>query len=552
MKKQLLSMLILIVGFAFTTSAQTATSKWGVMLSGGKMEYSGDIGSNIIFGTPFQGHFGARVGYYLSPAVDIFLQGSTGRHGIDLTPSVGGDNLNNTVFHEFLSDVWQVAPALHWKFLKGERFNPFLSGGIGFINYSNVPGGGDQPGQNDDRGEDASGLHIPLGIGLRYNFTDNFGLFWHSQYGIGFNDTHDGIYEGAPNVGAAGFPSDEVTSGNDNYLLHEVGLALSLGKQDRDKDGVADKKDNCPDTPGLKEFAGCPDTDSDGIIDNEDKCPSVAGLAEFMGCPDSDGDGIIDGDDSCPDVAGESRYNGCPDSDGDGIGDNVDKCPEESGVSKYDGCPIPDSDGDGVDDDSDPCPNTPGDVGGCPDTDGDSVIDKDDACPEVTGTVMGCPDADGDGIADKDDKCPNEAGVPEKDGCPAIRKPTRAETINRYCAPSISFGSGSSKSDTYDASISGIVSFANQYPEAFLNVSGYTDSQGAEAANLALSKKRAKRVADSLIAAGVGADRITYEGYGETNPIADNLTKEGRELNRRVQVCASTSKRIITTTNTKR
>ncbi len=552
MKKHLIAVFVLFTAFTLTLSAQTADSKLGIMISGGKMEYTGDIGSNLVFGTPFQGHFGARIGYYLSPAFDIFLQGSTGRHGIDLTPSVDGQNTDNTVFHEFLSDVWQVAPSLHWKFLKGEKFNPFLSAGVGFINYSNVPGGGDQPGQNDARGEDASGLQIPLGVGLRYNFTDNFGLFWHSQYGIGFNDTYDGIYEGSPNVGAGLFPASEVTDGNDNYLLHEVGLALSLGKQDRDGDGVADKKDACPDTPGLKEHAGCPDSDLDGIIDQDDKCPQEAGLAEFMGCPDSDGDKIIDKDDACPEVAGEARYNGCPDSDGDGIGDNVDKCPQESGVSKYDGCPIPDSDGDGVDDDSDPCPNTPGDVGGCPDSDGDGVIDRDDDCPEVVGTVRGCPDADGDGIADKDDKCPNEAGVPEKDGCPAVRKPTTAEIINRYCAPAITFGPGSSKSDTYNQTISEIVSFANQYPGAFLNVSGYTDSQGAESANLALSKRRAKKVADSIIAAGISPDRVSSEGYGETNPIADNLTKEGRELNRRVQVCASTTKRYIDTSNTKR
>jgi outer membrane protein OmpA-like peptidoglycan-associated protein len=546
MKKQLFSFMMLMLAFSFTMTSQTADSKFGIMISGGKMEYSGDIGSNLLFGTPFQGHVGGRLGYYLSPSFDVFLAGSSGRHGIDET-------VDNTQFHEFLSDVFQANLGLHWKFLKGEKFNPFLSGAVGFINYSNVLGDGSQPGTNDARGEDASGLHIPLGIGLRYNFTDNFGLFWHSQYGIGFDDQYDGIYEDAPNVVNGNFPANEVTDGNDNYLLHELGLAFSLGKQDADGDGVADKKDACPDTPGLKEYAGCPDSDGDTIIDKDDACPQVAGAAEFNGCPDSDGDKIIDKEDACPEVAGEARYNGCPDSDGDGIGDNVDKCPQESGVSKYDGCPIPDSDGDGFDDDNDPCPNTPGTVGGCPDTDGDGVIDKDDACPDVAGTVMGCPDGDGDGIADKDDKCPTEAGVPEKDGCPAVRKPTRAETINRYCAAPISFGSGSSQSESYDQSISDIAAFARQYPEAFFNVSGYTDSQGAEAANLRLSKRRAKKVADSLVAAGISMDRITHEGYGETNPVADNLTKEGRELNRRVQVCASTTKRVIVNdTSTKR
>ena len=548
MKKQLLALLVLLVGFGFTMNAQTEDSKFGLMISGGKMEYSGDIGSNFLFGTPFQGHVGGRIGYYLSPALDIFLQGSTGRHGIDETPAAGGD-MTNTNLHQFLSDVTQGNLALHWKFLKGKKFNPFLSAGLGLISYKNVLGEIDTPGMpNVPRGEDESGLHIPLGIGLRYNITDNFGLFWHSQFGIGFNDNYDGAYDGT----ATGFPATDVTDGNDNYLLHELGLAISLGKQDMDGDGVADKKDECPDVPGLKEFNGCPDTDMDGIIDGNDDCPQVAGLAQFNGCPDTDGDGIIDKDDACADVAGEARYNGCPDTDGDGIGDNVDKCPEESGVSKYDGCPIPDSDGDGFDDDNDDCPSVAGDLRGCPDSDGDGVADKNDDCPDVAGTLRGCPDSDGDGIADKDDKCPNEAGVPAKDGCPAVRKPTTSEIINRYCAAPISFGAGSANSETYDSSISSIVSFANQYPSAYFNVSGYTDSQGADGANQRLSAKRAKKVYNSLVKAGVDGERITYEGYGETNPIADNSTKEGRALNRRVEVCASTTKRIIQTTGTKR
>ena len=547
MKKQFYTLFVLMLALSFTMTAQTEDSKFGIMISGGKMEYNGDLGSNL-FGSPFQGHFGGRLGYYLSPSFDIFLAGSRGRHGLDFTDDVGRTEQDN-----FLADVLQGNLALHWKFLKGTKFNPFLSGGIGVADFNQVPGEPDSPNPNGaPRGEDDTNFTVPLGAGIRYNITDNFGLFWHSQFGINFGDNLDRAYPGNPAFPQSSF-AEELDDSNDNWLLHEIGLGFSLGKQDADGDGVADKKDACPDTPGLKEFAGCPDSDGDKIIDKDDACPQVAGLAQHNGCPDTDGDGIIDNEDACKDVAGEARYNGCPDSDGDGIGDNVDKCPQESGVRKYDGCPIPDSDGDGFDDDNDPCPNTPGDVGGCPDGDGDGVIDKDDDCPEVAGTVNGCPDGDGDGIADKDDKCPTEAGVPEKQGCPAVRKPTRAEIINRYCAPAISFGSGSSQSESYDQSISDIAAFAKQYPEAFFNVSGYTDSQGAEAANLRLSKKRAKRVADSLVAAGVNADQITHEGYGETNPVADNLTKEGRELNRRVQVCASTTKRVIVNdTSTKR
>lgn len=103
-----------------------------------------------------------------------------------------------------------------------------------------------------------------------------------------------------------------------------VGLSFS-GKRrkpkDRDNDAVSDKRDVCPDTPGIWAFKGCPDTDGDGIKDENDECPSVAGPAELNGCPDTDGDGILDKNDQCPTVAGSQKLDGCSDRDNDGIAD---------------------------------------------------------------------------------------------------------------------------------------------------------------------------------------------------------------------------------------
>jgi len=67
-------------------------------------------------------------------------------------------------------------------------------------------------------------------------------------------------------------------------------------------------------------------------------------------------------------------------------------------------------------------------------------------------------------------------------------------------------------------------------------VEGHTDNSGKPAYNMKLSQSRAKGVMDFLIAQGVSPDRITSVGFGETRPIADNKTKEGRALNRRVDV----------------
>lgn len=82
--------------------------------------------------------------------------------------------------------------------------------------------------------------------------------------------------------------------------------------EDRDKDGVWDIKDRCPDVFGLAELKGCPDTDGDGIANIDDACPNVKGLLVFKGCPDTDGDGITDSEDKCPTAAGKLADGGCP------------------------------------------------------------------------------------------------------------------------------------------------------------------------------------------------------------------------------------------------
>lgn len=82
-----------------------------------------------------------------------------------------------------------------------------------------------------------------------------------------------------------------------------------------------------------------------------------------------------------------------------------------------------------------------------------------------------------------------------------------------------------------------VVSFAEKYSDAKLEADGHTCSIGTEAYNLKLSERRAESVKAYLVKKGVAADRITTKGYGESRPMADNKTREGRELNRRVEVC---------------
>jgi outer membrane protein OmpA-like peptidoglycan-associated protein len=69
-----------------------------------------------------------------------------------------------------------------------------------------------------------------------------------------------------------------------------------------------------------------------------------------------------------------------------------------------------------------------------------------------------------------------------------------------------------------------------------LKINGHTDNVGAKAANLTLSRGRAAAVKTGLVSRGIAADRLTAEGYGDTKPVADNGTDEGRRQNRRVEL----------------
>ncbi len=74
------------------------------------------------------------------------------------------------------------------------------------------------------------------------------------------------------------------------------------------------------------------------------------------------------------------------------------------------------------------------------------------------------------------------------------------------------------------------------YPNSNVQIIGHTDSDGEASYNLGLSEHRANAVADILQANGVSYARITTVGQGENNPIASNLTPEGKAQNRRVEI----------------
>ncbi len=78
--------------------------------------------------------------------------------------------------------------------------------------------------------------------------------------------------------------------------------------------------------------------------------------------------------------------------------------------------------------------------------------------------------------------------------------------------------------------------YLKENPQRIAVVEGHTDHTGPESFNLALSKARSQSVKDALMSYGVAESRIKTIGFGETQPVADNNTLEGRQSNRRVEV----------------
>jgi len=236
------------------------------------------------------------------------------------------------------------------------------------------------------------------------------------------------------------------------------------------------------------------DVDNDKIADNEDLCDNSLLEDNIMpyGCKkmtrDSDGDGVIDAKDMCP------------------------LTPKNARVSP-DGCAL-DSDFDGVKDYADECPTTP--IGNEVDVKGCSIEIPDS-------------DSDGDGVYDRDDEC-KETPVGYKvqaNGC------TASITL------AVTFPKSSSTIPTeLDEKIAKFAQYLKDNPDYDAKIIGHTsrESTSKDLFNQRLSEDRAASFRKELIKKGVDVSRITSEGRGFHEPVADNTTYLGRVANRRIEI----------------
>jgi outer membrane protein OmpA-like peptidoglycan-associated protein len=284
----------------------------------------------------------------------------------------------------------------------------------------------------------------------------------------------------------------------------------------------------------------------------------TAGLhARFGGAVrDTDGDGVGDRDDECPDTPAGAVVDarGCPlDADGDRVPDGIDRCPGTPAGARVDaaGCPL-DTDGDGVPDGIDQCAGTPAgahvDTHGCPlDADGDGVPDGIDQCPGTPAGARvdaeGCPsDTDGDGIPDGIDQCPDTpADTPVDDrGCALPSSEREVELVERGVLrlPEVRFENNKATltADSH-AVLDDVGAILERHPDLAIEIGGHTDSYGEASYNQQLSERRAQAVLTYLTGhfPDLDAGRFTVKGYGESQPVASDRTRDGRAANRRVE-----------------
>lgn len=173
------------------------------------------------------------------------------------------------------------------------------------------------------------------------------------------------------------------------------------------------------------------------------------------------------------------------------------------------------------------------------DVDSDGVLDRDDDCVNQAGDAKnkGCPwpDKDNDGVPDDKDNCPEEVGTQENNGCPIV--PSKFTEFIESDKNNILFTVSSSQLDS-DAkfTLNSVKTLLDFYTKTSITIEGYASTDGSTAYNQKLSEERAMEIKNYLVSNNIAPERLSIIGYGESRPIANNSTPDGRAKNRRAQI----------------
>jgi OOP family OmpA-OmpF porin len=189
-----------------------------------------------------------------------------------------------------------------------------------------------------------------------------------------------------------------------------------------------------------------------------------------------------------------------------------------------------DGDQDGIPDSRDRCPGTPlgvaVDAVGCPPAPKPPPVAK--PAPLLPPPVPVDGDDDGDGVLNSRDKCPKtpRGVLVDENGC----------ELKFVLQIEFDFDQAQVRPE-YRAKLKEAADFIGKYPETKFLLAGHTDSRGTDLYNQGLSERRAAAVKKYLVEEfGIAAHLLYPRGYGESRPVADNATEEGRQSNRRVEV----------------
>jgi outer membrane protein OmpA-like peptidoglycan-associated protein len=337
--------------------------------------------------------------------------------------------------------------------------------------------------------------------------------------------------------------------------------------KDDDGDGVINEFDKEPNTPKNTKVYGngkAVDTDDDGIADYKDECPCEFGTTTYKGCPQKTETtkGKANSNTSNTVVitpvktierkknlsiktTSKEKVEKKKTIDASSESKTINKTKES--VEDSDKNSDKDSDGDGVLDIHDKEPNTPAGAkvyldGIAVDTDRDNIPDYKDKCPRVKGIPenSGCPkerDSDGDGVGNSFDFCPTVKGSVNNNGCPDKEFDKGAYSTIEELAKKIKFAPKKNLlTPTTKNILQQISDILKEYPGTSYEIKGHTDDKSNEKYSLFLSKRRAKAIRDYMVYKKIRRERLTYEGYGETQPKFSNTGDlETSQRNNRIE-----------------
>lgn len=402
-------------------------------------------------------------------------------------------------------------------FAPGKKVNPYIYIGAGAMIYKRLDGNSVYIPPDS---KFITSIHVPAGIGLEIFAGKKASIVVDAGYRV-IDD-----YVDARKAGKLG-----------GYGTAKAGVNVYLGTSDADDDdddGLTNGEERTLGTNPLN-----PDTDADGLKDGDE-------VHRYKTDPtknDSDGDGLNDGDEVTKYMTDPTKA----DTDGDGLsdGDEVlkhktdplkidtdgDGLSDGDEVTKYQSSPLKvDTDGDGLSDfdEVQTYKTDPAKV----DTDGDGLSDSDEIRKYKTDPLKS--DTDGGGMADGAEVTRGTNPLDPKDDVlkETIVLERGKTTILR--GVNFEFNKATLTKDSekvlemaYDALVA--------QPDIKVMIVGHTDAVGSNAYNQKLSLRRAQSVKNWMVKKGISARRMTVSGKGETEPIDDNATDDGRANNRRIE-----------------